>query len=54
MPRPKKKAQAVADERKILDEWVPSDPSRPVYTALRTAFIEKICGVLHALNRDGI
>lgn len=41
MPKPKKKALPFAEEREILDAWIPSDPARPVYTALRIAFIER-------------
>jgi hypothetical protein len=38
---PKLNALAVAKEREILEVWLQSDPSRPVYTAIRSAFIEK-------------
>jgi hypothetical protein len=30
-----------ADERQILEEAIPCDPTRPVYTAIRAVFIEK-------------
>jgi hypothetical protein len=41
---PGKLAEAVAAERKILDTWVPTDPDRPLYTAIRGAFIERFAG----------
>jgi hypothetical protein len=41
VPQPKRKAEPFAEGRGILDAWISSDPSRPVYTAIRTAFIER-------------
>jgi hypothetical protein len=41
VPHAKKKTKTFAGERKILEEWIPLAPSRPVYTAIRTAFIER-------------
>jgi hypothetical protein len=41
MPHAKKKAVVFAAEREILEEWIPSDPGRALYTAIRTAFIER-------------
>jgi hypothetical protein len=41
VPDPSKETHDFAEERKILDDWMPSDPNRPVYTAIRTKFIEK-------------
>jgi hypothetical protein len=41
VPQPTKNAQSFGEGRKILDDWIPSDPRRPIYTALRTAFIER-------------
>jgi len=38
---PKQNAQALVKERVILEGWINSDLSRPVYTAIRSAFIEK-------------
>jgi hypothetical protein len=32
---------AFAEGRQALEEWIPTDPMRPVYTAIRAAFIEK-------------
>jgi hypothetical protein len=41
VPHAKKKTKAFAAERKILEEWIPLGPGRPVYTAIRTTFIER-------------
>lgn len=41
MPQAKKRAEVVAAQREILEQWIPSDPSRPVHSAIRTAFIER-------------
>src|SRR5262252_2897827 len=27
--------------QEVLDSWIPADPSRPVYSAIRSAFIEQ-------------
>ena len=42
MCQPKQKAQTFAEGRRVLDEWVPSDPRRPIYTAIRSKFIERL------------
>jgi len=47
---PRKLTPAVAAERKTLDTWVPSDPERPLYTAIRAAFIEKFAGLYVLLS----
>jgi hypothetical protein len=41
VPQPKKKMQALAVEREILEEWIPTDTCRPDYMAVRSAFIER-------------
>lgn len=33
-------AASLAAEREILDSWIPADSTRPVYSAIRNAFIE--------------
>jgi len=47
---PRKLTTAHAAERKILDTWVPTDPERPLYTAIRSAFVEKFAGLYVLLN----
>jgi hypothetical protein len=41
-------AANLATERKVLDEWIPADTCRPVYSAIRNAFIEQF-SVLYVL-----
>lgn len=42
----------LARERDVLDQWIPTDPTRPVYSALRDAFIEQF-SVLYLLLMEG-
>jgi hypothetical protein len=36
-----RESEVLATEREILEKWIPLDPNRPVYTAIRTVFVEK-------------
>jgi hypothetical protein len=40
VPQPRSKARARAEDREILEAWIPEDHSRPVYAAIRTRFID--------------
>lgn len=41
MPQPKKKVRPLSAQCEALGEWIPSDPTRPCYTTVRNAFIQR-------------